>query len=390
MSRTATIFILCLGFVFFPGHAFSQTLRVLLPELLNTHERIMAAEDRRDEAIHLRRQALGGWYPKVDLSADGGREWTRQPNNITTTDYKNTQRLRATQLVWDFGYTQSGVERADQVLERAKVDLESTRQAVMLNDLVHCDLGVSPTRWQKAQFPRLFHDKIAEIHDGVDTDYFAPERRRGLVLPNLDLTGVGNIVTYVSRGMEPYRGFPQFIEALPEILKADPACHVVIVASERVCYGKPLPNGKTYKDVMLEKVPLDLTRVHFVGTLPYGEYKKVLQASAVHVYLTRPFVLSWSLLEALSCGGLVVASDTPPVREVIRDGVNGIMADFNSPSDIASKVIGALTYPSFTHPVREKARKTIEERYALKALLPRHLALIYRAASKESREGPFG
>jgi glycosyltransferase involved in cell wall biosynthesis len=224
----------------------------------------------------------------------------------------------------------------------------------------------------------------------VDTDYFVPAQDRPLVLPNLDLSGVKRIVTYVSRGMEPYRGFPQFIEALPKILEADKDCHIVIVASERICYGKPLPDGKTYKDVMLEKVPLDLRRVHFVGTLPYGEYKKVLQASTVHVYLTRPFVLSWSLLEALSCGCLVVASDTPPVREVITDGVNGIMADFNAPEDIASKVIGALTYPSFTGAVKEKARKTIEDGYALKTLLPRHLALIRSAVSRKQSKGPFG
>jgi glycosyltransferase involved in cell wall biosynthesis len=191
--------------------------------------------------------------------------------------------------------------------------------------------------------------------------------------------------------MEPYRGFPQFIESLPHILKADKDCHVVIVASERVCYGRPLPEGKSYKDMMLEKVPLDLSRVHFVGTLPYGEYKKVLQASSVHIYLTRPFVLSWSFLEAMACGCVIVASDTEPVREVIRDGVNGILTNFFSPKEIANKVVGALTYPSIIEEVKKKARETIERGYALKDLLPRHLKIIEQLAQGGRRgRGPFG
>ncbi len=250
------------------------------------------------------------------------------------------------------------------------------KNAVILNDLISCDMGVTPTKWQKHQLPKAFHHKILQLHDGVDTDYFVPDPEPKLVLPNLDLSGVNKIVTYVSRGMEPYRGFPQFIESLPYILQADSECHVVIVASERVCYGKPLPDGKSYKDLMLEKVPLDLSRVHFVGTLPYGQYKKVIQASSVHIYLTRPFVLSWSMLEAMSCGCVVVASNTEPVQEVIQDGVNGILADFFSPKDIASKVTGVLTFPSFSENIKKQARKTIQERFALKDLLPKHLKYI--------------
>ena len=228
------------------------------------------------------------------------------------------------------------------------------------------------------------------MHDGVDTDYFSPVPETGLVLPHLDLSGVKKIVTYASRGMEPYRGFPQFIESLPHVLEADRECHVVIAASERVCYGDPLPDGKSYKDLMLAKVPLDFKRVHFVGALPYGQYRKVLQAPSVHVYLTRPFVLSWSLMEAMSCGCAVVGSNTEPVREVIRDGVNGVLADFFSPKDIAEKIIGTLTYPSFTKEMRQKARETILRRFSLKKLLPRHLGLMHHLVHGKKEKGPFG
>ncbi|MBH8565928.1 glycosyltransferase family 4 protein [Nostoc sp. CENA67] len=260
-----------------------------------------------------------------------------------------------------------------------------TKNAPILLDLYTCDRGLSPTHWQKAQFPPEFHNKISVLHDGVDTEYFKPKPGAKLVLPNLDLSGVDEIVTYVGRGMEPYRGFPQFIESIAYIQERRPNCHVVIVGSDRVCYGKSLPNGVTYKDYMLKKVPLDLSRVHFTGSLPYGQYLQVIQASSVHVYLTRPFVLSWSMIEALSTGCLVLGSDTAPVREVIEDGKNGLLVDFFSPQKIAERVDEVFNHPTRMAELRENARKTALERYALANLLPQHLKLIADVASKGSK-----
>lgn len=257
-----------------------------------------------------------------------------------------------------------------------------TKNAAILIDLYTCDWGLSPTNWQRSQFPREFQDKITVLHDGVDTDYFKPAPGAKLVLPNLDLSHVDEIVTYVSRGMEPYRGFPEFIEAIAHVQERRPNCHVVVVASERVCYGKPLPNGMTYKELMLKKVPLDLSRVHFVGTLPYALYLKVLQASVVHVYLTRPFVLSWSAIEALSAGCLVIGSDTAPVREVIRDGDNGLLFDFFSPKQIADRIDEVLDHPTQMAEIRAKARQSVLERYSLSSLLPQQLQLITDVASR--------
>ncbi|HIK29166.1 MAG: glycosyltransferase family 4 protein [Oscillatoriaceae bacterium SKW80] len=255
------------------------------------------------------------------------------------------------------------------------------KNSSILIDLYSCDWGVSPTNWQKSQFPKEFHSKITVLHDGVDTEYFKPNPGAKLVLPNLDLSGVDEIVTYVARGMEPYRGFPEFIESIAYIQERRPNCHVVIVGSDRVCYGKSLPNGKTYKQEMLEKVPLDMSRVHFVGSLPYGLYLKVIQASSAHVYLTRPFVLSWSMIECMSTGCLVIGSDTAPVTEVIRDGENGLLVDFFSPKQIAARVDEVLNHPTRMAEIRAKARETVLERYALSDLLPRHLQLIKDVAS---------
>ncbi len=204
---------------------------------------------------------------------------------------------------------------------------------------------------------------------------FNPNQEQSWFLPqlNLDLSQVEELVTYVARGMEPYRGFPQFIEAVALIQQRRSQCHVVIVGENRVAYGKSLPDGKTYKELMLEKVPLDLSRVHFTGLLPYSQYVQVLQASSVHVYLTRPFVLSWSMLEALATGCLVVASSTAPVTEVIEDGVNGLLVDFFSPQEIAERVEEVLNHPTKMAQIRVQARETIQKNYDLSLLLPQHL-----------------
>jgi len=250
-----------------------------------------------------------------------------------------------------------------------------TKNAPILLDLASCDRGLSPTAWQRSQFPPEFQSKIKVHHDGIDTSYFQPMPEAKLNLPriNLDLSSATEIITYVARGMEPYRGFPQFIEAIYLLQQKRPQCHVVIVGKDRVAYGKTLPDGKTYKDEMLKQFPLDLNRVHFTDLLPYEEYLQVLQASSVHIYLTRPFVLSWSMLEALSTGCLIVASNTAPVTEVIEDNVNGLLVDFFSPQQVCDRVIEALEQPEKMAIIRTKARETILAKYDLAQLLPQHL-----------------
>ena len=249
------------------------------------------------------------------------------------------------------------------------------KNAPILLDLATCDRGLSPTGWQRAQFPKEFHSKIKVHHDGIDTNYFKPLPNAKLFLPriNLDLTEAEEIVTYVARGMEPYRGFPQLIETIAILQKKRPQCHFVIVGKNRVAYGKSLPDGKTYKEAMLEKFPLDMSRVHFTDLLPYDEYLQVLQASSVHIYLTRPFVLSWSMLEALSTGCLIVASDTACVTEAIEDNVNGLLVNFFDTQQICDRVIEALDNPAKMAEIRANARKTILEGYDLAKLLPQHL-----------------
>ena len=262
------------------------------------------------------------------------------------------------------------------------------KNAAILIDLYSCDRGLCPTNWQKQQFPPEYHHKLTVIHDGVDTDYFKPKADAQLILPrlNLDLSQAKEIITYVARGMEPYRGFPQFMETVEILQKQRPECHVVIAGENRVAYGKKLPDNKTYKELMLEKLDLDLNRIHFTGLIPYTEYLQVLQASSVHIYLTRPFVLSWSMLEAMASGCLIVASNTPPVTELITDGYNGFLVNFFSPDQIANKVIEVLDNQSSMDKVRSKARETIIKNYHLPDLLSQHLEWIKKGKITKSKK----
>jgi glycosyltransferase involved in cell wall biosynthesis len=249
--------------------------------------------------------------------------------------------------------------------------------APILLELESCDRGMAPTDWQRRQHPPEFHPKIDVLHEGIDTNFFQPNPGAKLKLPGLDLSHIDEIVTYSTRGMEPYRGFPQFMAAVALIQKRRPNCHVVIVGKDEVCYGKRLPDGKTYKQQALESIEFDLSRLHFTGYLPYPQYLQVLQASGAHIYLTCPFVLSWSMLEAMATGCLVIGSATPPVQEIIEEGKNGLLVDFFSPQAIAERVDEVFAHPDRMAQMRWQARHTIIKNYDLDRLLPQHLQWIH-------------
>lgn len=256
------------------------------------------------------------------------------------------------------------------------------RNAAILTDLANCDRAVCPTEFQRAQFPAKFHPFMEVLHEGIDTDYFCPVPSEGLHLPELDLRGKGPIVTYATRGMEPYRGFPQFIAAAEKVQARIPDAQIVIAGTDRVAYGKALPDGKTFKQLMLEThTGLDQARLHFTGHLAYRDYRALLRASDAHVYLTVPFVLSWSLLEAMATGCLIVASDTAPVREVMADMENGLLVDFFDVEALTNRIVAALTHPQDMAPLRLAARETIKARYAQAPLLARQLAMLRELAA---------
>jgi len=227
-----------------------------------------------------------------------------------------------------------------------------SRNALHLLNLENCDQAITPTHWQHSLHPAAYRDKIQVIHEGIDTAALGPDPQASLQLPNGAVLHAGMpIVTYVARNLEPYRGFHRFMRALPLLLKQHPTCQVVIVGGDGVSYGsqpKDAPNwrSKLLAEQFPAEQPLDLNRVHFLGKVPYATYKKVLQVSAAHVYLTYPFVLSWSLLEAMASGCLIIGSDTAPVREVIQHGYNGLLVDFFDSAKLSETLITALNNKS--------------------------------------------
>ncbi|MEW6707197.1 MAG: glycosyltransferase family 4 protein [Pseudomonadota bacterium] len=244
-----------------------------------------------------------------------------------------------------------------------------TWNALHLLNLEHCDVGVTPTRWQHSRHPQRYHDKIVIAHEGIDTDNLGPDPNATFVIPNGPNQGkvlqAGEpIVTYVARNLEPYRGFPQFMRALERIQKEHKTAQALIVGGDEVSYGSRPKDAAHWREKMLREVKLDPSRTHFTGKLPYEQYKRVLQVSAAHVYLTYPFVLSWSMLEAMACGALVVGSDTAPVREVVEDGRNGRLVGFFDGRRIADTVVDALRRPAPLTPLRNDARKLVQENYA--------------------------
>ena len=205
-------------------------------------------------------------------------------------------------------------------------------------------------------------------------------------MPNTDLVlrPRDEVITFVNRQLEPYRGYHVFMRALPEILKRRPEAQVLIVGGNGVSYGRKPPEGKSWRTIFLDEVRdrIDMSRVHFLGQIPKPDFLSMLQVSSCHVYLTYPFVLSWSMLEAMANECLVIGSATPPVQEVIEDGRNGLLVDFHSPEQVATAVVRALARPEAYLPLREAARRSILDRYDLHSrCLPDLIRLIDTVAA---------
>ena len=266
----------------------------------------------------------------------------------------------------------------DSVADRARLRLKNS---VHLHALHACDGGYTPTRWQQSQLPMEYRHKLDVIFDGIDTQLVAPQPQAFMQLQRagVRLSAGDEVITFVNRNLEPYRGFHVFMRALPEILRQRPNARCLIVGRDDVSYGSKPKGGGGWRDVMLAEVGarLPMDRVHFLGGLPYADYLRVIQISACHIYLTYPFVLSWSCLEAMSAARVVVASRTGPVQEVIEDGVNGRLFDFFDGAALTRQVVEVLQAPANFASLAARARATVVSRYDLRTrCLPQLLALL--------------
>ncbi|MCK0067983.1 glycosyltransferase [Kordiimonas laminariae] len=252
----------------------------------------------------------------------------------------------------------------------------------ILQDLAAMDHGQCPTNFQHGRLPEIFRPNVSVLHDGVDTEFFQPNPKVKVKVGEHVFSAEDEVITYVARGMEEYRGFPEFMRMVNILQKRRPNLQVVILGNDRVAYGAKRQDGKTWKEAMLEELTdLDQSRVHFMGLQPLPVLRGLLQITRAHVYLTVPFVLSWSMLEAMATGTLVVGSDTEPVRELIRDGENGVLVPFFDIEKQADTICHILDNKADYEPLKQKARETILNKYAVKDLLPQYWQLIESVAN---------
>ena len=261
-----------------------------------------------------------------------------------------------------------------------QVMIAQGRAAHLGQSLVHADAGLAPTHWQASPFPPPLRRMIEVIFDGVDTDLVRPNPGATLTLPTGQTLHAGDeVLTFVNRNLEPYRGYHTFMRALPEVLAARPMAQAVIVGGDDVSYGAAPKDGKSWKEVFLAEVQdrLDLSRVHFLGKVPYPTFLSILQVSRVHAYLTYPFVLSWSMIEAMAAGCHVIGAQVPPVVEAIDDGLNGSLVDFFDVPAWSRTLTASLADPARFDPLRQAARQTAVTRYDLRAVcLPKMVQFV--------------
>ena len=345
------------------------------PGLIDAESKLIRGEAAAAAAEQLRQQ---GFIPDLICVHPGWGE-----SLFLDEIYPNTPQLH----YCEFFYRTRGSD-VDFDPEYAIVDLASRcrvrfKNAANLFSLHTATWGISPTAWQRAQYPVLDQARISAIHDGIDTACVIPNPQASLQINNrnLELRAGDEIITFVNRNLEPMRGFHRFMRALPAIQRRRPQARILIVGGDEVSYGKALPAGQTYRQKYLAEIgdQLDHSRIHFVGRVPYPVFLGLLQVSAVHVYLTYPFVLSWSMVETLAAGTLVVASDTKPVAEVIKDGVNGRLVGFFDIKGWSAALTDALARPEAYLAMRETARVMARDKYDLRTVcMPRQIALLTR------------
>jgi glycosyltransferase involved in cell wall biosynthesis len=281
----------------------------------------------------------------------------------------------------DSGFDEEFEDFLDRDSHRVRIKLKTLPQRL---HFPMANAGISPTQFQADTYPESFRDLITVTHDGIDTDSIKPKRDAAIRLANgVEITREDEVITFVSRNLEPYRGYHVFMRALPQLQLRRPKARVFIVGADGVSYGAK-PDSGTWKQKFLSEVQdnLDLTRIHFVGSLPYPLFLQLMAISRLHVYLTYPFVLSWSLLEAMAVGAPILASDTLPLREVIDDGQNGLLFPFFDGQGLVDRADELLSNAPLRARLSAAARSMIVKNYDLKRVcLPRQIAWVDELAT---------
>ncbi|HKK97837.1 MAG TPA: glycosyltransferase [Marivita sp.] len=346
------------------------------PWLVDFETKILRSTACYDAAIALRSR---GYTPDVIIAHHGWGE------SLFLKDVWPTARLG---LYCEL-YHRSGAEetRFDPEFPTSAPDRDALRLRLKnLNNRLHeevMDAGISPTSFQASTYPDQYQDRITISHDGIDTRKITANPEATLALPNgRTLTCADEVVTFINRNLEPYRGYHVFMRALPELLRRRPNAQITILGGDETSYGAKPPAGKTWKQIFIDEVrgvisDEDWARVHFLGRVPYDQFLSLIQVGTVHVYLTYPFVLSWSLVESMSAECAIVASNTAPVKEVMTDGETGVLIDFFDTSALVDETCALLDDPERRAMLGRNARHFVQANYDLTDIcLPRQLAWV--------------
>ena len=351
------------------------------PWVVDLETKIIRAEAVFKQALELKAQA---YHPDLILAHPGWGE---------SLFLKEVWPKAVLALYCEFYYQLQGADTGfDPEFSSSAEDDVCRLKLKNINNLLHfelADAGIAPTHWQASTFPEPFRNLISVIHDGIDTQAIAPNPQAGMSFSNgLSLSKNDEIITFVARNLEPYRGYHIFMRALPDILKRRPKARILIVGDNDVSYGNRPPNGQSWSEIFREEIsPLvsdaDWSRVHFLGRITYNHFMVLLQLSTVHIYLTYPFVLSWSLLEAMSAGCAIVASNTEPLLEAITHDQTGRLIDFFDVSALVNEVCGLLDNPHQRQRLGVQAREFARQNYDLNSVcLPRQIAWVENLGKK--------
>jgi glycosyltransferase involved in cell wall biosynthesis len=346
---------------------------------LDTESKAIRGEACATAACKLREK---GFYPDLICGHAGWGETLFLKDVFPQSKLLTYQEFFYNQDGFDSGFDHE-YSQPDSWESRARTRMKTVSQMASLQASDWC---ITPTNFQHSSFPAAWKQRISVIHDGIDVSNIlqAPANKKLELDQGRVFTPDQQIITFVNRRVEPYRGCHTFIRAIPDIHQQNPQAEIVVVGSLKgVSYGRPCPEGEWVDHFMAEiKGCYDAKRLHFVGHLDYPSFLHLLRLSKAHVYLTYPFVLSWSLLEAMAAGCPIIGSRTAPVQEVIRDGKNGILVDFFSPKEVADAVNQVLREPGLSTELGRRAHLDIINHYSLQKCLPRHLALMELVAKQ--------
>ncbi|MEC7187032.1 MAG: glycosyltransferase [Pseudomonadota bacterium] len=341
------------------------------PLALDLESKVIRGEACFNAALEMKRQ---GYTPSIILAHPGWGESIFLKDLWPQADLKLYCEFYYHGSAYDYNFDPEFASSSP--LDAGRVHLKNA------NFLLHADRahsGLTPTNWQHSTFPQRIREKLSVIHDGIDSDTLQPLRSKMLKIGNATYHKNDEVITFVSRNLEPYRGFHIFMRSLPYILRNRPNARVLIIGSSGVSYGKSPTGHETWKSKMIDEVfPLldasEKDRIQFAGTLSYSDFISALQISMVHVYLTYPFILGWSLLEAMSCGCAIVGSKTPPVEEVISHRRTGLLVDFFDAKELAGAILELLDDKLLRAQLSKKARSYVVNKFDLRTIcLPRQM-----------------